>query len=166
MNFLHFQEHGSLLMCLWTRAMFLVFWINHFPSKLRIFREACQVIKENFFQRKRYFYPHIDTVYTINIIPMIFPCKFSTRIHIHKFWVAQWRRLIDLSTLWKNGGGSENLTFKKTVSYVLIQCRYDIETISIQYRYNTIPKIPKNTQKYKKEYPKVLKSTQKYLKVP
>ena len=52
-----------------------------------------------------------------------------------------------------------------------IQCRYDIDTIPIQYRYNTIPKIPKNTQKYPtipkntKKYKKIPKNTQKYLKI-
>ena len=95
------------------------FWNLSFSMQIKNFSWGLSSDKKNFLKKKWYFYPHIDTVYTINVIPMIFPCKFSTKLHIHMFWVAQWRRLIDLSTEWKTGCGSENLIFKKTVSYGL-----------------------------------------------
>ena len=69
-----------------------------FSMQIKNFSWGLSSDKKNFLKKKWYFYPHIDTVYTINVIPMIFPCKFSTKLHIHMFWVAQWRRLIDLST--------------------------------------------------------------------
>ena len=60
----------------------------------------------------------------------------------------------------------------KAARYVLIQYQYNIDTISIQYRYDTTtqyytlntkkcPKIPKNTQKYSKypRYPKIPENT-------
>ena len=58
---------------------------------------------------------------------------------------------------------------QKAAQYLLIQCRYNVDTISIQYgynidtiQYNIIPKIPENTQKL----PKMPKNIQKYLKIP
>ena len=54
---------------------------------------------------------------------------------------------------------------QKAVRYVLIQCRYNVDTILRRYRYDTIPKIPKNTQKYPKNI-KIPVNTQKYSKVP
>ena len=56
----------------------------------------------------------------------------------------------------------------KAMRYVLIQCWYNVDTISIQYRYkiSTIqyPKTPKNTQKHAK-YPKIPKNTQNHPKI-
>ena len=69
-----------------------------FSMQIKNFSWGLSSDKKNFLKKKWYFYPHIDTFYTINVIPMIFPCKFSTKLHIHMFWAAQWRRLIDLST--------------------------------------------------------------------
>ena len=73
---------------------------------------------------------------------MIFPCKFSTKVHIHTFCVARWKCLIDLSTEWKTGCGSENLIFKDTVSYSIL-INYNTNTIlpsirTIQYNTYTI----------------------------
>ena len=99
--------------------MFLVFWISHFLCKLRIFREAYLVIKENFLQKMSHFSLYIDTFHSVKVIPTRFPCKFSMNIHVHMFWVLQWKCLTDLSIEWKTGCGSENREFPGSVSYVI-----------------------------------------------
>ena len=98
--------------------MFLVFSIRCFLCKLRIFREACLVRKENFLQKKLYFYRHIDIFYTISVIPwhsMQILNKwthphvvggsvkvFDRFIYFMKNWLWQWKsrtkkkRVIDL----------------------------------------------------------------------
>ena len=98
--------------------MFLVFWISHFLCKLRIFREAYLVIKENFLQKMSHFSLFIDTFHSVKVIPTRFPCKFSMNIHVHMFWVLQWKCLTDLSIEWKTGCGSENREFPGSVSYI------------------------------------------------
>ena len=56
-----------------------------------------------------------------------------------KFRVAQWRRLIDLSTEWKTGCGSENLIFKDTVSFkILVNYTIPIQYFPVLGQYNTI----------------------------
>ena len=61
-------SHGKLLICfqvnfftflstcLWTRAMFLVFWICHFLCKLRVFRGTLSSDKSNFSSQNVWFF--------------------------------------------------------------------------------------------------------------
>ena len=52
--------------------------------------------------------------------------------HIHNFWVAQWRCLIDLSTVWKTGCGSEISYSKKPCPNRLLRESNNSDTVLMQ----------------------------------
>ena len=64
-----------------------------------------------------HFLLHIDTFHNIEVIPMIFPCKFLASVHFHIYCTLRQNCLIDFSFEWKTGCGSENREFSVTVSY-------------------------------------------------
>ena len=92
------------------------FFNKMFSMQIKNFSWGLSSEKREFSSEKVVFlsaYWYLLHYFSHSLLTPVIPCKFSINEHIHMLWVAQWKCLIDLSTLWKTGCGSENLVLKK-----------------------------------------------------